>query len=57
MLTPENAIFIGFWLENCCLVEVIFLGGGKMSKFLAGEGTPQYGKPCDVLFLGLHDPP
>ena len=57
MLTPENAIFIGFWLENCCLVEVISLGGGKMSKFLAGEGTPQYGKPCDVLFLGLHDPP
>ena len=33
-------------------------GGGGMSKFLTGgQGTPQYGNPCYVLFLGLHDPP
>ena len=36
---------------------VIFLGGGRIGKFLAGGGTLQYGKPSDVLFFGLHDPP
>ena len=37
---------------------------GRMSKFLAEGGdpgnplplSPQYRKPCDVLFFGLHDP-
>ena len=52
---------------NKNLVGVIFLcwcggggggAGGGMSKFLAGgQGTTQYGNPCYVLFLGLHDPP
>ena len=30
---------------------VIFLGGGRIGKFLAGGGTLQYGKLSDVLFL------
>ena len=32
MLTAKNVVYIGLWLENCCLVGVIFLGGG-------GEGA------------------
>ena len=69
MSTAKNIIFIGLYLENCCLemgwgrdknlVGVFFLVWG-MSKFLAGSGggaTPLYGKPSYVLFLGLLDPP
>ena len=36
---------------------VIFLGGGDEQIFGWWGRLPQYGKPCDVLFLGLHDPP
>ena len=55
MPTAKNAVFIGLQLEKCCLVGVIFLGGGRMSKFWAGRSTLQYKNPSDVLFLGLHD--
>ena len=36
---------------------VIFLGGGDEQIFGWWGRLPQYGKPCDVLFMGLHDPP
>ena len=38
------------------LVGVIFLGWWEWANFGLVGGTPSYGKPCDVLFLGLHDP-
>ena len=48
MTTAKNPVFIGLYLENCCLVgdqllagEIKFGGGyllGGMSKFLAGRG-------------------
>ena len=39
------------------LLGVIFLVGGGWVNFWLVGGTPQYGKPCDVPFFGLHDPP
>ena len=39
------------------LVGLIFLGGEEQANFRLVGGNPQYGKPCDVLFWGLHDPP
>ena len=38
MTTAKNPVFIGLYLENCCLVwggDQLLVGG--MSKFLAGR--------------------
>ena len=50
-------LFSGWQGErNENLVGVTFMGGQEWANFRLVGGTPQYGKPFDELFLGLHDP-